>query len=90
MPEIDFEGEVYSLLHGEGQDTDLTEEFDLDFPVWDVLKEIDRRSRRAGRKRSSVKRPDKRIDIRKYMREHPDYVEKLKSEWFNELKEGGE
>ena len=42
------------------------------FPEWDVLKELDRRSRR------SKKRGRRSASVRKWMREHPEAVAEVR------------
>ena len=63
---IDFSKDIYRLLGC------VTEEGEfLDFPDWDVLKELDRREKRKKRVSSGSK-------VRTWMKEHPEEVEKIK------------
>ncbi len=71
MSGVDFGSEIFSMLsEGGKQEHSQLEHADYRFPLWDILREIDRRTRRAGR--------DKGRDIRDYMGAHPDVVEKIR------------
>ena len=67
MPKIDFSKDIYKLLGC------VTEEGEvLPFPDWDVLKELDRREKRKTKAKA------RNVEVRQWMREHPDEVSKLK------------
>ena len=71
MGKVDFSGEMFSVLaEGEKQKHSPLEYANYQFPLWDILKEIDRRVRRVER--------DKSKDIREYMNTHPDEVERIR------------
>lgn len=71
MGVVDFNGEMYSALReGEEQGRVPLESANYQFPLWDILKEIDRRTRRAGR--------DKGGQVREYIREHPEAAEEVR------------
>lgn len=68
---VDFSHEMFSVL-AEGEKVEHPEliEGHLQFPLWDILKELDRRVRRSERDRSR--------DIRDYMVAHPSEVERVR------------
>lgn len=75
MSRIDFAGELYSDLSSEEDElTELPDLEGLHFPLWDILKEIDRREKRRKR---DVENTRRRAATRRYMREHPEIVERL-------------
>lgn len=67
MPKIDFSKDIYKLLGC------ITEEGELlEFPDWDVLKELDRREKRKHRTSENTRR------VRAWMKEHPEAVERVR------------
>lgn len=74
MTRLRFKEEPYSLLKSESS---LSEKLLLEFPEWDVLKELNRRSRR---KRRGEKKSETSIAVRKYISDHPEIVERLQKE----------
>lgn len=71
MGKVDFSQEIFSILsESEKQEPSPSEDVNYQFPLWDILKEIDRRDRRADRDRGK--------DIREYMEAHPAVVEKVR------------
>ena len=67
MPKIDFSRDIYKLLGCVTEEGEL-----LEFPDWDVLKELDRREKRKHRVSEYTRR------IREWMREHPDEVARVR------------
>lgn len=69
MGKVDFSREIFSTL-AEGEKLPAKVDDTYQFPLWDILKEIDRRARRAER--------DKGRDVRGYMGTHPAEVERIR------------
>jgi len=68
---VDFSNEMFSVLsEGGKQEHSSLECIDYQLPLWDILKEIDRRGRRAER--------DKSGSIREYISAHPEEVERIR------------
>lgn len=69
MSKIDFSKDIYRLLGCVDEGGEL-----LEFPDWDVLKELDRREKRRKRASNNDRR------VREWMREHPEEVERVRRE----------
>lgn len=67
---VDFSQDIFSILAEQEPSSDEPEQPEVQFPLWDVLKEIDRRLRRADR--------DRGPSTREYMSAHPEEVERIK------------
>jgi len=72
MGEVDFSTEMFSVL-AEGEESPSEANEAHPFPLWDVLKEIDRRMRRGER--------DKGPGTREYLRTHPEELERVKKKY---------
>ena len=67
---VDFSRNIFSILAEQEPSSAEPEQLEEQFPLWDILKEIDRRMRRADR--------DRGPGTREYMNAHPEEVERIK------------
>ena len=71
MGKVDFSGEIFSTLAEGGKSKySLSELEGYTFPEWDVLRELERRGRRAERERN--------MNVREWMRLNPEKVEEIR------------
>ena len=74
MAKIDFSKDIYRLLGCVAEGGEL-----LEFPDWDVLKELDRREKRGKRISNNGRK------VREWMKEHPDEVQRVKEAYSDVL-----
>lgn len=78
---VDFKGTFDFEQLQVSEDVKALEAEHVDFPLWDVLKELQRRERRRVRDRTRDGRDEESKAVRAYMSANPQIVEEIKRKY---------